>query len=124
MPLTEIVFYAGADGTAPVLEWLAEVGKRDRRALAKCYVKIGRLAAFGHEMRRPEADYLRDGIYELRIRFGSVNYRILYFHFGDVACVLTHGLTKQDKVPDGDIEIACERRAEFLRDPKGHTHHD
>jgi DNA-binding XRE family transcriptional regulator len=46
---------------------------------AKCAVRIRRLADLGHELRRPEADLLRDGICELRARLGTVNYRILYF---------------------------------------------
>jgi hypothetical protein len=33
----------------------------------------------GHELRRPEADFLRDGIYELRASLGGVHHRILYF---------------------------------------------
>jgi hypothetical protein len=33
-------------------------------------------------LRRPHADYLEDGIYELRWRNGTVQYRILYFFHG------------------------------------------
>ena len=40
------------------------------------------LALFGHELRRPKADFLRDGIYELRAREGRANYRVLYFFHG------------------------------------------
>jgi hypothetical protein len=36
----------------------------------------------GHELRRPIADFLRDGIYELRPSVQGVNYRILYFFSG------------------------------------------
>ena len=36
-----------------------------------------RLAEFGHELRRPEADLLRDKIYELRIALqGIIEYSI------------------------------------------------
>ena len=74
MPQTKVVFYREADGTVPVLEWLDGLPPQ---AIAKCRVKLERLRELGHELRRPEADFLRDGIYELRTRFQKVNYRIL-----------------------------------------------
>ncbi|MEH1871881.1 type II toxin-antitoxin system RelE/ParE family toxin [Nostoc sp.] len=37
------------------------------------------LAEYGFELRRPAADLLRDGIYELRAKHVRVQYRILYF---------------------------------------------
>jgi len=67
MPQTTIVFYKGEDGEVPVLVWLRALHRRDRRAYAACIARIQRLAAMGHALRRPEADYLRDSIYELRV---------------------------------------------------------
>jgi len=66
----------------PVLEWLVKLRKRDQPAYARCVAAVERLAAIGHELRPPLADLFRDGIYELRIRKGRVNYRILYFYHG------------------------------------------
>ena len=54
-------------------------------------------------MRRPLADSLREDIYELRVRKGRLNYRILYFFHGRNVAILGHGLTKEDKVPKADI---------------------
>ena len=72
-------------------------------------------------MRRPLADSLRDGIYELRIRAGKVNYRILYFFCGpNVACV-SHGITKKSAVPDREIDTAVERKALVERDLDKYT---
>ena len=65
MPETTVVFYADDDGSAPLLTWLDQ---QQRKVQDKCLVKIERLAELGHELRRPEADFLRDGIYELRVR--------------------------------------------------------
>jgi putative component of toxin-antitoxin plasmid stabilization module len=68
------------------------------------------LASLGSELRRPLADLLQDGIYELRIRVGRVNYRILYFFCGSNIACLSHGLTKEGVVSTSDIETAIERK--------------
>ncbi len=60
MPATAVRFYADKVGHAPVLAWLTILRKSDRQAYAKCVVRIQRLAMLGHELRRPEADYLKD----------------------------------------------------------------
>lgn len=122
MPKSEVVFFREADGSVPVLDWLAKLRRSDARAFAKCLVRIERLAECGHELRRPEADFLRDGIYELRSRMGSVNYRVLYFFFGRDVCVLAHGLTKEDAVPTADLKLAILRKQKFLASPSLHTH--
>lgn len=121
MPITPVVFFKDDDGSVPVLEWLQELRKSNRRAFAKCVSRIRRLAMLGHELRRPEADYLRDGIYELRAKLGHVNYRVLYFFDGQRVAVLTHALTKLDRVPDTEIERAVRRRQAFLKKPDAHT---
>jgi hypothetical protein len=70
MPRTQLVFFRDDDGTVPVRDWLLKLQRRQRRAFAKCVVRIRRLAELGYELRRPEGDLLRDGIYELRARDG------------------------------------------------------
>ena len=72
---------------------------------------------------RPEADYLRDGIHELRAKHEGVNYRILYFFCGGRA-VLSHGITKEDIVPAREIETALRGKALFEGDPATHTYRE
>ena len=72
-------------------------------------------------MRRPIGDYLRDGIYELRPSLAGVHYRILYFFHGNDAVVVSHGLTKERKVPVGEIERAIERMKRFRSNPRSHA---
>jgi len=122
VPKTEVVFYRNDRGEAPVVEWLRELRRRDKKAYAKCSARIQVLAQLGHELRRPMADYLRDGIHELRIRQGHVNYRILYFFHGQAVAVLAHGLTKEAEVPNADIERATQRKEAFAKDPEKHTY--
>jgi phage-related protein len=80
------------------------------------------LLTFGRELRRPLANILRDGIYELRIRKGRVNYRILYFFHGRNLAILGHALTKEDKVPKADVERAIRRKRAFEADAAGHCY--
>jgi len=121
VPSTHVVFYQEKEGDAPVVEWLRELNATNSRAYDKCRAAIARLALLGHELRRPEADYLRDGIYELRVRLGSVNFRLLYFFHGRTASVIAHGLTKKTAVPATDIKRAISRKSAFTANPTVHT---
>src|SRR5437773_1749064 len=121
MPKTKVVFYKEADGSVPVLEWLDSL---QRKVLDKCTVRIERLEEMGHELRRPEADFLRDGIYELRVGLQHVNYRMLYFFHGTEAAVVSHGLVKQAEVPPKEIAKAIQRKQKFEKNPKTHTHEE
>lgn len=118
MPKTLVIFFQGEDGSVPVLEWL---DKLPRKAQNKCFVRIERLGELGFELRRPEVDYLRDGIYELRARFRKANYRILYC-FNDKDAVLLSGVTKESVVDPKDIDIAINRMHVFSNSPKKHSY--
>jgi hypothetical protein len=124
MPKTEVQFYREADDTVPVRDWLAELQRRDRSAFAKCAAAIRHLATFGYELRRPHVDLLRDGIYELRVKKGRVNLRLLYFFHGRNVAVLAHALTKEKTVPAADIDRAVKRKRAFERDPHRHRHYE
>jgi phage-related protein len=120
MPATAIHLYQDDDGSVPVREWLNHLRTRDRKAYANCRAAISRLGMFGHELRRPQADYLRDGIHELRIRRGHVHYRILYFFHGRNVALLTHALTKQQEVPASDLDRAVQRKRRYEQAPVRH----
>jgi len=121
LPQTDVILFADADGSCPLLDWLDDRRQVSARARDKCIVRIERLAERGHELRRPDADYLRDEIYELRARLGHVNYRLLYF-FHDRGAVVTHGFTKERQVPEREIALAIARMKLFQRDPDKHTY--
>lgn len=86
--------------------------------------RIEQLKQEGHALRRPEADFLREKIYELRVGFQGVNYRMLYFFHGNIAAVISHGIVKEDKVPPKEIDKAIERMKKFEADPKAHTYEE
>jgi phage-related protein len=64
VPRTLAVFYKNRKGNVPVLEWLDLLPVKIQD---KCVVKIEHLSELEHELRRPKADLLRNGIYELRL---------------------------------------------------------
>lgn len=121
MPVTHVVFFQEADGNSPVVDWLGELRTTDEKTFDKCRAALARLALLGHELRRPEADLLRDEIHELRIRRSSVNYRLLYFFHGRTASVMVHGLTKEDTIPVADINRAIARKEAFNLNPSLHS---
>jgi len=75
MSKTDIRIYQNTDGTVPLLDWLDSLSDR---AKDKCGAVIGRLADFGNQFRRPDCDYLSNGIYELRTKAENINYRVFY----------------------------------------------
>ena len=105
-----------------MVNWLRDLRRTNERAWANCRVRIELLAQLGHELRRPAADYLRAGIYELRAKQGHVQYRLLYFFHGRQVAILAHSLTKEDEIPDADIERTIKRRKLFEANPKAHTY--
>ncbi len=121
MPRTKVVLYREDDGSVPLLDWLDSLPSK---AVAKCLVRLERLAELGHELRRPEADFLRNGIYELRLSLQGRNYRMLYFFHGTAAAIVSHGLVKEREVAPREIDRAIERRRKFQANPKRHTHEE
>ena len=87
-------------------------------------VRLDLLRGMGHELRRPHADFLRDGIYELRVDLQGIHYRVLYFFHGHAAIVVSHGVVKSQTVPCAEIDLALRRKSIFARDPERHTYEE
>src|SRR5438067_13018164 len=120
MPLTHVIYYAEKNAS-PFLQW---TDSQQEKVQDKIFDAVARLEELGHELRRPEAEYLRDDIYELRIKKGHVNYRPLYF-FDDIkdartgriiqrSAVIAHGCTKEGRVDPRDIDLAIARRKMYV----------
>jgi phage-related protein len=118
VPRVKVLYFLEDDGTVPFLEWLANL---PGKAIVKCQVSLARLEAEGHELRRPIADYLGDGVYELRPSFRGVQHRILYFFHAREAVVISHGLVKEQRVPAVEIDRALKRMRAFAANPARHT---
>lgn len=119
MPKTTVVFYKEGDGSVPLLEWFDTLPPKVQD---KCTVRIERLAELGHELRRPEADYLGEDIHQLCVKHSGMNTRMLYFFHGRTAVALSHGFVKQRAtVPPREMKKAIQRKARFESDPTRHT---
>lgn len=118
MPRTHVVIYCEDDGSSPFIDWFGSLPEHGRD---KVILRLERLRELGHELRRPEADYLRDGIYELRASARGVNYRVLYFFHGRTAAVVAHGIAKEHRVPDREIDLALKRKHRFEAAPSIHS---
>jgi hypothetical protein len=111
-----VIFYREGE-TVLFDKWLNTL---PAKVQAKCLSQVSLPRSRGHELRRPIADFLRDGIYELRPTYQRVNYRILYFFSGKQIVVISHGITKESEVPAVEINRAIERKKKYEENPKAH----
>ena len=117
MARVEVFYYREDEQTVPLIRWLDDI---PGKAQQKCLARLQRLEELGHDLRRPEADYLRDEIYELRASYQGVHYRMLYFFHGRAAVVVSHGIVKERAVPPREIDLAVKRKKVFQSDPDKH----
>lgn len=120
MAESEVRFYRDGDGSVPVLDWLDVLNRTQPKVVKKALARIDELREFGPKLRRPIADYLRDGIYELRLSYRNLNYRILYAFVGPNIALLTQGLVKESKVPMSEIRLALRRKQNYETNPDEH----
>jgi len=120
MPEAQITFFKEIDNTVPVIDFLEAL--RPKRAKAKCIALIKLLAQEGYELKRPRTDTLRDGIRELRTEIDNVNYRLLYFFHGQNCVVISHGITKENEIPDKEINAAIANKELYKSDPEKYTY--
>lgn len=106
------VFYETPSGKLPVEEFIKFL---DKETQDKFIYKKELLEMFGPQLRDPHTDDIGDGIFELRFRGKEGQIRILFFFFYQKQIILVHGFVKKTaKIPEKEIEIAKQRRKEFL----------
>jgi len=112
----EVEFYKDRKERCFVVELL---NKLQTKVRAKVVKWMDKLENEGPNLPRPYTDIARGKIRELRVSFGSNEYRFLYFFFGK-RIVITHGfLKKADRIPKRDIERAERIMKDFLERNKG-----
>ncbi|MDA8130382.1 MAG: type II toxin-antitoxin system RelE/ParE family toxin [Elusimicrobia bacterium] len=106
-----VEFWRDAGGGCPARDFLDGLPVKVRAKTAK-WLQL--LQEGGPDLKRPYADMLADGIRELRLSFGRLEVRLLYFIEGR-EIVLTNGFLKKTRhTPTGEIERARRSRAVWL----------
>lgn len=104
--LSNIYYFLDEKGHAPVKDFIKSLPLKER---AKVFAYIAELKNQGHNLRRPMADFLQDGIHELRPK----DNRIFYFFFLRDSAVLVHAIKKKtDKIPDEDLKLCIKRKSQ------------
>ncbi len=110
--LANIYYFLDQRGNNPVKDFIKSLPVNER---AKVFTYIGELKKQGSNLRRPIADYLGQGIYELRPK----NNRIFYFFFLRDSAVLLHAIKKKaDRIPERDLELCIKRKAQVEQEIK------
>lgn len=108
----EVIYYWDHRGDIPVREFIELLPLKTQ---GKIQVLMDMLGAQGPFLRRPHADKVRGPIYELRIRSGSDQLRILYAFIFQNKIVLLHIFRKKTQaIGPRDIELA-ENRLNYFR---------
>ena len=110
-PEYEVLFYQTADGRSFAKEFL---GTLEIHVKAKFEKWLEQLELQGPNLPRPFADVVYGKVRELRLRFGPLHYRFLYF-FAGKKIIITHGFIKKtDRVPEEEIVRAIRYMNDFL----------
>lgn len=108
-----VEFYKTEDGKEPVAEFLDSL---DDKMAAKLIGLMEILEEKGTELRMPYSEHLDDGIFELRCKLGNDITRALYFFYTGRRIIITNGFVKKTKkTPSGEIRLARQRRADWLK---------
>lgn len=107
MPPVRIERYRTPGGADPVLEFLEDLPALHRAA---CEEVIGYLASGEIDNWPRHRDYLGDGIWELRVSLGRLQYRILYTVDQGVAILLEGFHKKTRQTPKRRLDVAKARR--------------
>jgi len=108
----KVRFYRNDEGECPIEDFLETLSEKDRE---KIQVWIDVLKDKGINLHRPQSDYLRDGIHELRIKLSKGGTRTLYFFCFETTIILTHAFYKRtDEVPVDEINRALIYKQDIL----------
>ena len=106
------IFYETADRRKPAEEFIESL---DAETQDKFILKQQLLQDFGPQLRHPHTDHLGEGLFELRFKGKEGQIRVLFFFFYGKRIIFAHGFVKKtQKTPRKEVEIAYERRKNFL----------
>lgn len=106
------IYYTSSSGRIPVEEFVESLDADSQDAF---FYKVGLLEECGPQLRQPHTDSIREGIFELRFIGKKGKIRVLFFFFHANRIIFTNGFIKKtQKTPLHEIELAKQRRKEYL----------
>ncbi|MBN1369085.1 MAG: type II toxin-antitoxin system RelE/ParE family toxin [Dehalococcoidaceae bacterium] len=107
-----IEYYEPEKGPPPVKEFIESLEVKSRAKVART---LDLLEQFGINLGAPFTKYLQKQLWELRIRQGSEQQRIIYFLHTGQTFVLLHGFTKKtSSIPRTAIRLALKRKIDYV----------
>jgi phage-related protein len=111
--LKGVYYFVDERGGKPIKEFIRALPKNER---AKILAYVIELKRQGNNLRRPMADYLGNGIYELRPK----DNRIFYFFYLRDNAILVHAIKKYTKrIASRDLQL-CIKRKRLVEESYGH----
>jgi phage-related protein len=109
LPEIPVHFYKASSGTGPVLEWLRDLPREDRRSIGIDLMRV----QVGWPIGMPLVRNIGDGLWEIRSTLPSRRIARLLLCFHEGAIVVLHGFIKKtQKTPPDDLELARKRKRE------------
>lgn len=107
-----VVFYQTSSGASPVVEWLREMAREDRRQLGLDLLRVQENWPIGMPLCRS----LGGGMWEVRSSLlGGKIARLLFCLHGGEIFVLHGFIKKTQKTPAQDLKLAEKRMKEVLK---------
>jgi phage-related protein len=109
----KIIYYKTINNKEPVKKFINNLNIDMQ---AKAVWEISLLAEKGKNLTEPYCKYIKDGVYELRIRWSKDISRIFYFFYIADTIILTNGfLKKTNKTPQNEIQKAINYKRDYER---------
>jgi phage-related protein len=109
----QAVYYRAADGTEPVLDFIAGLDAKHRAALLHQLDRLNLLSDAMPHLPFPHSSQVEGELRELRCHMGSELYRVLYRRLGRLIVLLHSFRKKTGKLPASEIKIAQDRWDDF-----------
>lgn len=115
--MREVTFYRTESGNCPIEHFLDSLTARESVKVTWTLGLIEDLDVVPKQYFKKLTD--TDDIWEIRVRVGRNNFRILSFFDGPRLVVLNHAFSKQTrKIPKSDIQLAEKRKRDYFRRKK------
>jgi len=111
--MKEVLFYKMPSGKSPIEDFLDSLSAKEAQ-------KIIWVLSLIEDLEKVSTKYYKqlsncDGIIEVRVQIGKNHFRLLGFEYQGAFVVLTNGFKKKDqKVPKSEINLAQQRRKDYL----------